>query len=155
LRGAVGRIDIHPSFYCDGDIWLGIYSKNGAISIGENVSASGPLTITAIDIVSIGPGTLFGPNVFITDHYHGDHRNHKNMELSPSDRPLYSTGPVSIGRDVLFGANSVVLSPAEIGHHVVVAANAVVKGGVPDRSIYTGLKTRSDSLSGQAAGLLT
>lgn len=151
LRGEVSQIDIHPSFYCDGDLWLGVYSKAGKISIAENVSASGPLTITAIDHLRIGEGTLFGPNVFITDHYHGDRRVAQHMEMSPSERPLYSNGPVIIGRNILFGANSVVLSPTAIGDYAIVAANAVVKGIVPDHGTYIGLRARSDKMTGLAA----
>ncbi|MBW6526745.1 hypothetical protein KZ813_07840 [Sphingomonas sp. RHCKR7] len=59
--------------------------------------------------------------------------------MTPSRRPLHSPGEIVIGSDVQLGANSVVLSPAQIGSGAVVAANAVVKGRVRERTIYKGL----------------
>lgn len=139
LRGAVQRIRVDPSFRCDGDLWLGVHSDGGFIDIGANVSASGPLVITAVRRLSIGADVLFGPNVLVTDHYHGDVRNADHLSMPPSLRPLHSPGEITIGAGVQLGANCVVLSPANIGSGAVIAANAVVKGSVEARTIYTGL----------------
>lgn len=141
LRGRTDRMSIHPSFRCDGDLWLGVHSDLGAITIKEGVSASGPLVVTAIQPLRIGAGTLFGPNVLVTDHYHGDLRDPAHRALPPSLRPLHSPGPIEIGNRVQLGANVVVLSPTRIGDGAVVAANAVVKGDIPAWSIYTGINS--------------
>lgn len=143
LRGDASRLSIDPSFRCDGDLWLGVYADEGRIVIESGVSASGPLTITAIRPLRVGAGTLFGPNVFVTDHYHGDWRNAAHMAQGPSLRPLHSPGSVDIGHDVLLGVNSVVLAPARIGDKTIVAANTVVKGEVPPNSVYAGLSKTS------------
>lgn len=139
LRGDVSRISIGPGFRCDGDLWLGVHSGEGAIVIGPGVSASGPLVVTAIRPLRIGAGTLFGPNVLLTDHYHGDVHDPAHRALLPSDRPLHSPGPIEIEEGVQLGANAVVLSPARIGSGAVVAANAVVKGHVAANTIHTGI----------------
>lgn len=139
LRGDASRLLIDPSFRCDGDLWLGIYADEGRIVIEPGVSASGPLTITAMRPLRVGADTLFGPNVFITDHYHGDRRDTRHMTLKPSLRPLHSPGAVEIGCSVLLGVNSVVLAPARIGNNAIIAANAVVKGEVPPDSVHAGL----------------
>lgn len=139
LRGQTKRISVHPSFHCDGDLWLGVHSDDGSIAIEEDVSASGPLVVTAVKSLRIGKGTLFGPNVLVTDHYHGNLRSPDHCSLPPSLRPLHSPGPIEVGKGVQLGANVVVLSPARIGDGAVVAANAVVKGEIPPRSIYTGI----------------
>lgn len=139
LRGDVRRIRVDRSFRCDGDLWLGVHSDDGFIDIAAGVSASGPLVITAVRQLRIGAEVLFGPNVLITDHYHGDIRNAADLSLPPSRRPLYSPGEIVIGPEVQIGANCVVLSPANIGSGAVIAANAVVKGPVAARTIYTGL----------------
>lgn len=139
LRGDVRQITIHPSFRCDGDLWLGIHSLEGSIAIGPGVSASGPLIVTAVGPLRIGAGTLFGPNVLITDHYHGDTRDAAHRATPPSQRPLHSPGHIEIAEHVQFGANSVVLSPATVGKGAIVAANAVVKGIIPPMSVYAGL----------------
>jgi acetyltransferase-like isoleucine patch superfamily enzyme len=141
LRGDSSRLRIDPTFRCDGDLWLGVYA--GAGEIVPNVSASGPLTITAVSLLRIGAGTLFGPNVFVTDHYHGDRRDVGHMALAPSNRPLHSPGSVEIERDVLVGANAVILAPARVRQRAIIAANVVVKGDVMADSVYTGLHRAS------------
>ncbi len=142
LRGAVERISVHADFRCDGDLWLGVYADAGSITIEPGVSASGPLIITAVQPLRIGAATLFGPNVLVTDHYHGNLRDPAHRALAPSSRPLYSPGCIDIGVGAQLGANSVVLSPTRIGAGAIVAANAVVKGDVAAGSIYTGLASR-------------
>lgn len=152
LRGDISRIVVSPDFRCDGDLWLGVHSDEGAIVIEPGVSASGPLVITAIRPLTIGAGTLFGPNVLITDHYHGNLRDPAHRALLPSDRPLHSPGPITIEKGVQLGANAVVLSPAQIGSGAIVAANAVVKGHVAPNTVYTGIaaqSVRSDQKVGQ------
>ena len=139
LRGRVGGLSVHPSFRCDGDLWLGIHSEQGEIVVGAGVSASGPLIVTAVRRLQIEPGVLFGPNVLITDHYHGNPRDPADRATPPSRRPLHSPGPIEIGTDVQVGANAVILSPATIGARAIIGANAVVKGDVPPDSVYTGL----------------
>lgn len=141
LRGDVSRVKIDPSFRCDGDLWLGIYSDDGLITIEAGVSASGPLIITAVRPVRIGAGTLFGPNVLVTDHYHGDPRNANHRAMQPSMRPLHSPGGITIGSNVQLGANAVVLSPATIGVGAIIAANAVVKGAVACLTVYMGMSS--------------
>lgn len=139
LRGDVGRIVVHPSFRCDGDLWLGVHAAAGRIVVESGVSASGPLVITAVRELRVGANTLFGPNVLITDHYHGDARKAEHRHMVPASRPLHSPGAITIEEGVQLGANSVVLSPATIGAGAIVAANAVVKGEVPRMAIYKGL----------------
>lgn len=139
LRGDVRRIHVHPSFRCDGDLWLGVHADAGAIVIEAGVSASGPLVVTAVRPLRIGADTLFGPNVLVTDHYHGDPRDRAHRALPPSQRPLHSPGPINIGSRVQLGANAVILSPATIGDGAIVAANAVVKGDVALETIHIGI----------------
>jgi lipopolysaccharide O-acetyltransferase len=125
-----------------------VHSSDGALVIEEGVSASGPLVITAVRQLQVGAGTLFGPNVLVTDHYHGNASDPAHLALSPGKRPLYSPGPISIGENVQLGANSVVLAPANIGANAIIAANAVVKGNVPSGAIYTGLAVNSRRAQG-------
>jgi acetyltransferase-like isoleucine patch superfamily enzyme len=139
LRGDVGRIDIHPSFRCDGDLWIGVHSAQGRITIAAGVSASGPLVVTAVRHLTIGAGTLCGPNVLITDHYHGNTHDAAHRDMVPSARPLHSPGEIVICDNVQLGANVVVLAPAHIGQGAIIAANAVVKGTIAAMAIHKGL----------------
>ena len=143
LRGDLKRLTIAPTFHCDGDLWLGIYSPDGTIVIGPEVRASGPLVITAIQSVTLGSGVLLGPNVTITDHHHGDPKDEKIYDFAPSSRPLHTRGSINIEDNVHVGANTVVLSPTHIGHATIIGANSVVNGVLKSRTIYAGSPAKS------------
>ncbi len=142
LRGHLDGLAVASDFRCDGDCWLGIYREGGKISIETGVRASGPLIVTSVSSVEIGRDSLFGPNVMITDHYHGDSRREEVYETPPSDRTLHSPGPITIGAQVQLGANTCVLSPAVVGTSVIVGANSVVKGHLSARHVYVGSPAR-------------
>ena len=146
LRGRVDKIEIHPSFICDGDLWLGVHSDVGSIVIESGVSASGPLIITAVGCLRVGKGSLFGPNVLVTDHYHGNPRSAEDLALPPSARSLHSFGEITIDANVQIGANSVVLSPTAIGKGAIIAANAVVKGDIAPMAVFVGIGSAKKAL---------
>lgn len=142
LRGNLGGLSIAPSFHCDGDLWLGIYNDEGKIFIGADVRASGPLVITAIRRVTLGTGVLLGPNVMITDHFHGDPKDTKIFDAPPSSRSLHTRGPIDIEDYVQIGANTAILSPAHIGYAAILGANSVASGVLQSRTIYAGLPAK-------------
>lgn len=142
IEGNIKKIDIHRSFRCEGDLWLGIYNSLGSITISENVKASGPLIITSINKVFVGQGVLFGPNILVTDHYHGNPKSFLTFLTPPSVRKLYSSGPVYIGDNVHVGANVCIFSPCHIGSYSIIGANSVVKGEYSDRVILGGVPAR-------------
>lgn len=142
LRGNLRGLSVAPSFHCDGDLWLGIYSDDGQIRIGLDVSASGPLVITAIRQVTLGTGVLLGPNVMITDHYHGDPRDPGIFDIPPSSRPLHTRGPVRIDDFAQIGANACVMSPTTIGRAAILGANSVATGEFQPRTVHAGVPAR-------------
>lgn len=142
LRGSLAGLSIAPSFYCDGDLWLGIYSDEGKIHIGADVQASGPLVITAIHKVTLGTGVLIGPNVLITDHYHGDPKDPRIFDVPPSNRPLHTRGAIRIDDYVQIGANATVLSPARIGRAAILGANSVVSRNILPSTVHAGVPAR-------------
>jgi acetyltransferase-like isoleucine patch superfamily enzyme len=142
LRGSLDRLEIEPSFRCDGDLWLGIYSATGKIRIGRDVRASGPLVVTAINEVDIANDVLIGPNVMITDHYHGDPQLPQTFNIPPSSRALHTRGAIVIAEMVQIGANTSILSPARIGRSAIIGANSVVRGELEGRTIHAGAPAR-------------
>ena len=142
LRGHLGGLTVSRSFRCDGDLWLGIYSENGEIHIGDCVSASGPLIITAIERVTLGRGVLLGPNIMMTDHYHGSPRDPDVFDIAPSERSLHTRGPIVIGDFVQVGANTSILSPTTIGKSAIIGANSVVSGELKARTVHAGAPAR-------------
>lgn len=94
--------------------------KNGKLKIGSHVGLGNRSFIVCHKEITIGEGTIIGPNVFIYDHDH-DYK---------SDNPSrnFISSPVCIGKNVWIGANVVILRGTEIGDNCIVAAGTVLKG---------------------------
>ena len=76
-------------------------------------------------------------NVYITDQNHG----YEDID-QPIGTQLPSDDPVSIGSGSWIGSGAVILPGARIGRHVVVGANSVVRGEIPDNSVVVGVPGR-------------
>ena len=115
--------------------------KNPVLKIGDGVSLSYNVHIGAIDSITIGNRVLMGSNILITDHSHG-RTDHDSMETPPSNRPLYSKGPVIIEDDVWICENVSVLPNVRIGHNSIIGANTVITKDVPPFSRVVGNPAR-------------
>ncbi|MEM7338257.1 MAG: acyltransferase [Actinomycetota bacterium] len=108
-------------------------------------------------VIRIGDGCLFAPGTAIVGHYGidiGDHvytgtnvyitdQNHAYDDTTvPIGRQAPRDERVRIGAGTWIGAGAVILPGSEIGENVVVAANAVVRGMVPDRCVVAGVPAR-------------
>ena len=87
--------------------------------------------------IDIGDDVWTGHHVYITDQNHG---------FEDITRPISQQSmperPVVIGAGSWLGHGTVVLPGATIGRHVVVGANSVVTGHLPDFSIAVGAPAR-------------
>lgn len=119
--------------------WLDAIN-DGRIIIGNDVSLSQNVHIAAMDMVSIGEGTLIGSDVLITDHNHSF--DFDMNEVMPKHRPLKSNGSTILGRNVWLSDNVKILSGVTLGNNVVVAANAVVTKSFPDNVVIGGIPAR-------------
>jgi carbonic anhydrase/acetyltransferase-like protein (isoleucine patch superfamily) len=104
------------------------------VLIGDRCNIGRGSSIVARHRIEIGDDVTTGPNVYITDHNH---------TYDDPDRPVGqqwpAVGPVRIGSGSWLAAGCVVLPGADIGRNVVVAANAVVRGIVPDHCVVAGV----------------
>ena len=87
--------------------------------------------------IDIGDDVFTGMNVYITDQNHG----YEDLDM-PIGTQLPSEDPVVIGADSWIGSGAVILPGARIGRHVVVGANSVVRGEIPDYSVVVGSPER-------------
>jgi acetyltransferase-like isoleucine patch superfamily enzyme len=99
--------------------------------IGKGSAIVGHLSIT------IGDDVWTGHHVYITDQNHG----YEDVEL-PISRQTMPERPVSIGDRSWLGHGAIVLPGASIGCHVVIGANSVVTGDIPDRCVAVGVPAR-------------
>jgi lipopolysaccharide O-acetyltransferase len=139
-------ISFGNGIYAERNLWLEAVASFGAqsfvpnIEIGDHVSFSDGVHVSAIASIVIGSHTLFGSRIFVSDHNHGVYRgeSQSSPEEAPAQRLLGGGGPVVIGENVWIGDNSVILGPATIGRGAIVGANSVVRGVVPPDTIVAG-----------------
>jgi acetyltransferase-like isoleucine patch superfamily enzyme len=108
------------------------------ISIGNRVSATGYLTVGAVQSVTIEDDALLASHIFIADNLHGMGRTDVPYKYQPLDR----IAPVVIGRGSWIGEHVVVLPGVTIGEFAVVGANSVITQDVPARSVAVGAPAR-------------
>jgi acetyltransferase-like isoleucine patch superfamily enzyme len=87
--------------------------------------------------IEIGDDVWTGHHVYITDQNHG----YEDRDL-PVSQQVMPERPVSIGDGSWLGHGTVVLPGARIGRHVVIGANSVVTGDIPDYSVAVGVPAR-------------
>jgi acetyltransferase-like isoleucine patch superfamily enzyme len=107
------------------------------ISVGDRcLFGKGSGIVGHLQIV-IGDDVWTGHHVYITDQNHG----YSDPDL-PISKQVMPERPVSIGDGSWLGHGTVVLPGAAIGRHVVVGANSVVTGPLPDYSVAAGVPAR-------------
>lgn len=111
------------------------------LSIGNKVEMMSRCQISCMIKIEIGDGCLFGDNVFITDNAHGQ-GNLIESKMPPIERPLFSKGPVRIGKNVWIGRNVCIMPGVVLGNGCVVGANAVVTHSFPDNSVIGGVPAK-------------
>ncbi|MEL6892794.1 MAG: acyltransferase [Actinomycetota bacterium] len=87
--------------------------------------------------IVIGDDVWTGHHVYITDQNHG----YEDRDL-PISQQFMPERPVRIGDGSWLGHGTVVLPGANIGRHVVVGANSVVTGELPDHCVAAGVPAR-------------
>lgn len=105
-------------------------AHGGVLKIGNNVGINSNCIISSHDNIEIGDNVEIGPNVCIYDHDH-DTKCEGGIKAG-----RFITSPVSVGNDTWIGANVVILRGTKIGNKCIIAAGSVVKGEIPDNSIY-------------------
>lgn len=108
------------------------------IIIGNDCMIGTNCHITAINGIYIGDGLRTGMNVLISDNGHGNTSDVKTLMLNPNLRPIFSKGPIKIGRNVWIGEKASIMAGVTIGDGAVIGANAVVTHDVPPYSIVAG-----------------
>lgn len=110
------------------------------IEIGDHVSFSDSVHLSAIERIAIGNHVLMGSRIYISDHNHGIYKGEDQCTPSepPAFRKLGGGGPVVIGKNVWIGDNSVIVGPAQIGDGAIIGANSVVRGRIESGSMVAG-----------------
>lgn len=144
------RIINSKSIYFSSNVSFGIFAriecygsgidKEPLLKIGKNSSFGDYCHIGALSGVIIGDNVLCASGVLIIDHSHGNPKiDLKATKLEdPKIRSLTSRGKIVIEDNVWIGERVIILSGSYIGEGAVIAANTVVRGNIPARTIYHG-----------------
>ena len=141
------KIKIGDSCYFGPDCRIEAWKKynkksyDPIIEIGEDVRINSTCHIGAINKVIIGKQTLLGSHVMIIDHSHGNN-SIEEMSIHPSERDLYSKGPIIIGERCWICENVTILPNVSIGDECIIGANSVVTKDMPSRSVIVGNPAR-------------
>ncbi|WEJ97630.1 hypothetical protein PSN45_005186 [Yamadazyma tenuis] len=127
LKKIFGKIEddmfIEPPFYVD-------YGCN--VTIGKSFYGNFNLTFLDCTLITIGDNVMVGPNVCFTTATHptDPHQRLAGVEYAK---------PITVGNNVWFGANIVVLPGVTIGDGAVIAAGCVVNRDVPANTVVAGV----------------
>ncbi len=146
----LSRMQIGRDFDAGDDLWLEAVTEfkgrsyTPELVIGEHVNFSDRVHVACVNRIHIGAGTLVGSRVIVSDHAHGVYRGEgqSSPDVPPNERPLWSAGPVEIGRNVWLGDGVAVLAGASIGDGAVIGANSVVTGHIPAGTMAFGAPAR-------------
>lgn len=114
---------------------------NPSLVIGHNVIFNTDIHIGCIDSVRIGDNVLLASRIFISDHSHGS-IDAGALLLPPNQRPLISKGPVVIEDNVWLGEGVCVLPGVTIGRNSIIGANSVVVSDCESNAVYAGVPAR-------------
>lgn len=107
-----------------------IFGDNCAVSCFNNLSSGDK------DLV-FGNGVRLGPGVVII----ATNRKFRDRRVPITEQGVSHQG-ITIGDDVLVGANAVILDGCRIGKGAVIGAGSVVTGDVPEYAIMAGVPAR-------------
>ena len=132
-----GRLTIGEGTLLEPGCWLTL-APDARIEIGAGCFLNRNTMLAANERIEIGEHTMFANGCFVSD---ADHR-FDDPELPVTQQGFTSKGPVEIGDNCWFGANSVVTSGVTIGERCVIGANSVVTEDLPDGVIAAGAPAR-------------
>ncbi len=115
-----------------------IQTFNPKLVIGNRVSATGSLQISALDSIIIEDDVMFASNIWICDGFHG----FENADTPYKYQPMSNIAPIKIGRGCWIGQNVVIMPGVTIGEMSIIGACSVVTKDIPARSIAVGSPAR-------------
>jgi acetyltransferase-like isoleucine patch superfamily enzyme len=107
------------------------------VSIGDRCLIGRGSGIVGHLSIDIGDDVWTGHHIYITDQNHG----YDDPDV-PISRQVQPERPVRIGSGSWIGHGAVILPGSDIGRNVVIGANSVVSGVIPDHSVAVGAPAR-------------
>ena len=134
------RIAVGSGVFIGANSWLQVLEPDGdvALSIGNGVSVSGNLVLSASTSLRIGDNVSFARNVYVADHSHA----YTDPSVPILAQGIDDIAPVEIDEGAWLGQNVVVLGGVRIGKNAVISAGSVVTSNVGDHCLAMGAPAR-------------
>jgi len=133
--GAAVKIGVgsSPNFWTS-ECYIEARSSCATVSIGENTRINNNFSAIAENsLIEIGKDCLIGHDVFVADSdFHQLNPDFRRGGDGPVSKPVW------IGDNVFIGSRVTILKGSCIGDGSVVAANSVISGKFPARSLIAG-----------------
>ena len=104
--------------------------NGGKVVVENNCFFNHNCSLNAMELVTIGEGTIFGENVHVYDHNHRFSDESRNIKSQG-----YTTGATRIGKHCWLGTGVIVLKGVTIGDNCVIGAGVVVKEDVSANTV--------------------
>lgn len=112
--------------------------SNPVVRIGDHCLIGRNSAIVGHYEIVIEDHVFFGMGVYVTDQNH----DYADPAVPIGRQWPVPEDPVRIGEGSWIGSGAVILPGSDIGRNVVIAANSVVRGTIPDRSVAAGAPAR-------------
>ena len=113
--------------YCEFSV-----AEKGKIELHKNTFFNNGCMLVSHNMISVGEGTRFGPNVLVYD---------KNREAFLNGKHISES--IFIGKNCWIGAGTILLKGTVIGNNCVVGAGCVIKGHYGDNVTIVQKRTQS------------
>ena len=131
-RVAIGR---SVTLYADSHFVTGV---GGSLSIGDRTHIGRHSVVSALGGVEIGSDCAISSGFVVYSQTNTEQPNPVGLVLDNPPR----MAKVTLGRDVLVGANVTILPGVTVGDHAVLGAGSVVTRDVPEWTIVAGVPAR-------------
>jgi acetyltransferase-like isoleucine patch superfamily enzyme len=112
-------------------------SSQGKVSIGKNCFFNNDCSLTSINLIEIGDGSIFGETVKIYDNNHIYHN-----PIIAIKKQGYTSSPVKIGSHCWIASNVTILKGVTIGDNVVIGAGCTIFKSIPSNSIVKNIQNQ-------------
>ena len=109
-----------------------------SIEIGRGTFLSHDVHIACVHRIVIGEEVMLADRCYVADNTHG----YEDPLRSVKSQPVRILGEVRIGDGSWIGSGCCITGPVTIGKHVVVGANSVVNRDLPDYCVAVGAPAR-------------
>lgn len=115
-----------------------VSAKYGRLRLGNGVNIGSATRLATRETLEIGDSVLISSYVYIGGGNHGSDR----LDVPIMEQEMESRGGVSIGANTWIGTKATIVDGVTIGRDVIIGAHSLVRDNVPDRAVVAGVPAK-------------